>query len=252
MLKVTAGAYHEKLSFEGDTIILNGPPDDLRGHMLIHNALAEPLAVRSLPLLLKTKDRSKPVSSSLRVSCRLQPGESQLTEISHQLRFDTPPGTYEHELIVGGKKRMVQLIVQQNIAIDLYPREFYFTGSAPGTVHTATFTVINTGNIPFNIPEVKHIAALDMDFFCRAFGMGMRKSGSEGVEKMLDEVTRNMQHHLTEWAAASIEEKGMELKPGEKSVINLRITMPAKSDGSKDYSGNIRFWDKDIHYVVKA
>lgn len=252
MLKVTAGAYHEKLAFDGDELVLNGPPDDLRGHMLIHNTLSEPLNVRSLPLMLKTKDRSRPVASSLQLSCRLKPGESQLAEVWHQLNFDTPPGTYSHELIIGGKKRVVNIIVQQHIAIDLYPHEFFFTGSAPGTRHNAVFTVVNTGNVAFEIPDVKHIAALDMDFFCRAFGMGMRKSGSEGVEKMLDEVTRNMQHHLADWAAASIEEKGKILQPGERSVVNLQISMPAQSDGSKDYSGNIRFWDKDIHYVVKA
>jgi hypothetical protein len=253
MLRVTSGAFHEKLSAGTDDIILNGPPGDLRGHIFISNKNTDTLKVKSLPLFHGSKlSKLMGADASLSLSCRLNPGEEKMVEVWHQVNPLTAPGTYENTIMVGGEKRKVQIVVQQQISIDVHPHHFTFTGTTAGTVHTAIFTLANLGNIPFQVPEVKHVAALDMDMLCRAFGMGMRSAGSGGVIQMLDEVTKNMQSNLADWANARIEENGNILEPGEKKLIHLHITLPKNSDSKKDYSGSIRFWDQDITYLVKA
>lgn len=253
MLRVTSGAFHEKLSAGTDDIILNGPPDDLRGHIFISNKNNDTLKVKSLPLFHDKKlSKSMGADAALNLSCRLSPGEEKMVEVWHQVSPLTAPGSYENTIMVGGEKRKVKIIVQQQISIDIHPRHFTFTGTAAGTVHTAIFTLTNLGNISFQVPEVKHVAALDMDMLCRAFGMGMRSGGSEGVVQMLDEVTKNMQNNLPDWASARVDENGKVLEPGEKKLVHLHITLPKNSDDKKDYSGNIRFWDQDITYLVKA
>lgn len=253
MLRITSGAFHEKLSAGKEEIILNGPPGDLRGHIFISNKNNDTLKVKSLPLYHSNKlSKVMGNEASLSLSCRLNPGEEKMAEIWHQVNPLTAPGMYENTIMVGGEKRNVKMIVQAQISIDVYPQHFTFSGTASGTKHTAIFTLSNLGNIAFQVPEVKHVAALDMDMLCRAFGMGMRSGGAGGVVQMLDDVTKNMQSNLADWANARIDETGKTLEPGGKMLIHLHITMPKNSDAKKDYSGNARFWDQDISYLVKA
>jgi hypothetical protein len=68
----------------------------------------------------------------------------------------------------------------------------------------------------------------------------------------MDEITKNIQSSLPDWAAAKVEEIGKVLAPGERLIIHLNITMPRNSDPGKDYNGNVRFWDKDIEFVIKS
>jgi hypothetical protein len=253
MVRVTSGAFHEKLSAGNDEIILNGPPGDLRGHILISNRNNDTLKVKSLPLSQDQKLRDSKTGdvAALNLSCRLNPGEEKMVEVWHQVNANTAPGVYENTIMVGGEKRNVKIIVQGVIDIDVHPRHFMFTGSNPGTVHTAILTLVNLGNIPFQVPEVKHVAALDMDFLCRAFGVGMRSGGATAMEA-LDQVAKNMQAHLPDWASAEVKENGAVVDSGGKMLVHINITMPKNSDPKKDYAGNIRLWDQDLSYSVKA
>lgn len=253
MLTITAEAFHEKISVRDDEIILIGPPNNLRGHIFIRNTDTEALRVKSLPLLHDNQTgRMTNESTQLRLSCRLQPGEEKLEPLFHQVSPQTPPGNYMTTLQVGGQMRQLQLMVQARIDINVYPQNFSFQETGPGKIHTAEFALTNIGNVPFQVPEVKHIAALDMDFFCRAFGFGFRDKGAEGHVAALDEVTRNIQSNIPDWAPANIKEVGKILVPGESMIIHLSITLPANSDPRKDYSGNIRFWNKDIAFAIKS
>ncbi|MCG2613409.1 hypothetical protein LZZ85_03920 [Terrimonas sp. NA20] len=253
MVRVTSGAFHEKLSAGNEEIILNGPPGDLRGHILVSNHNNDTLKVKSLPLSQDQQLRGTAgMDASLNLSCRLHPGEAKMVEVWHQVDSFTAPGEYENTIMVGGEQRKVKIIVQGVIEIDIHPRHFVFTGTNAGTRHTAVFMLSNLGNIPFQVPDVKHIAALDMDLICRAFGMGMRIGGAGGAMSALDEVAKNMHANLPDWANAEIEENGQVLEPGAKQMIHLQITMPKNSDGKKDYGGNVRFWDQELTYMVKA
>ena len=253
MLTITSEAFHDKLHVANEEIILNGPPNDMRGHILIRNTQAEPLRVRTLPMVHDKKAAAMMnQSAQLRVSGRLDPGEEKLTSLFLQLRRDTPPGIYESSLLVGGHSRKLKMVVQSHISIDISPKNFSFQDSSPGKVHTAQFTLTNLGNIPFQVPEVKHIATLDMDFLCRSFGFALREKGAEGYIPTMDQITRNIQGSLPDWSSAKVKEIGKTLAPGESMVIHLDIILPANSDPKKDYSGDMRFWDKDISFLIKS
>jgi uncharacterized membrane protein len=253
MVRISSGAFHEKLTAGKEDIILNGPPADLRGHIFISNKNTDTLKVKSLPIMHgKNFIGNMDTDNVLRLSCRLNPGEEKLVEIWHQLHPLTAPGTYESILLVGGEKRKVKMVVQQQIEIDIQPASFTFLGTEPGKTHTVECTLTNLGNIPFQIPDVKHVAAVDMDMLCRAFGVAMRNNGAEGYEQMLNEVSKNMQSNLPDWAKANVKESGVILQPGEKILLHIDITLPKNCDAQKDYSGDIRIWDKDISYTIKS
>ena len=253
MLTVTSIAFHEKLHVGTEEIILNGPPSDLRGHMLLSNNNEESLRVRALPLIHDEKiGNTMSDGFQLRLSCRLKPGEEKMESVWHKVHPNTLPGIYESSIMAGGQKRKVKMVIQSHIDINIYPDFFSFQDTSPGKIHTAIFTLTNLGNMPFQVPEIKHVAPLDMDLLCRAFGFGFRSKGAEGFTVTMDEITKNIRANLTDWSPANVDEIGKIVAPGESLIIHLNITLPANSDSRKDYDGNIRFWDKDIAFAIKS
>ncbi len=253
MLKVTAESFHEKLNTDTGEIILNGPPSDLRGHINLRNDTEELLSVKNLSLVHNESEKNILGNSSwLRIGSRLKPGEEKLKTIWHKLPPQTPPGTYESKLIIGGAERTVKIIVQPNMQVSIHPVNFSFISAEPGKTHTAQITISNTGNLPFQIPDVKHIAALDMDLICRAVGVALRSKGGEGYISTMDEIAKNVNRNLPDWASAHIEENGQTLAAGATMIIHLNITLPNNTDPNKDYSGNMRFWTNELTYDIKS
>jgi len=250
MLRVTSEAFHEKVNADNEEIILNGPPSNLRGHIFLRNSSDDALSVKALKLVHAEKRLGE--NASLKIGSRLKPGEQKLESITHQLPPQTPPGTYESNLIIGGAERKIKMIVQPHLHVSIYPDSFSFIGTDPGKTHTAQITLTNTGNLSFTIPDVKHVAALDMDLICRAFGFALRSKGSEGYHSTMDELAKNVNRYLPDWASAHIEEAGQTIQPGATKILHLNITMPQNTDANKDYTGNMRFWNKSISYEIKS
>lgn len=253
MITVTSEASHDKINVIDEEIILNGPPSDLEGHILFENKQDDLLRVKTLALVDKNKKSlSDKGRSSIRMACRIHPGEQKLETISHQLPATTPPGTYDSFLMVGKKLRKVKMVVQPTIDIKINPTHFTLQDSAPGKKHTVVLTLTNMGNLPFQIPDLKHAGSLDMDMFCRAFGFGFRENGAEGFMQTMDEVTQNIKDNLAEWADVSLEEFGKIVKPGESTMLTLHLILPGNSDAKRDYAIDLRFWDKEISFVIKS
>lgn len=254
MLTITSKEFHEKLQVDNEEIILNGPPSDMRGHIFFNNENEEQVKVKGLPIQHLTKNTflNNGDDANLKVSLRLNSKEKKIEEVWHKVNAQTPPGTYESLLMVGGKKRKLKMIVQPCIKIDLLPANLSFQGASPGTKHKATITLVNMGNLPFQIPEVKHITTLDMDFLCRATALAIRGKGAEGYASMMDEITRNVHDNITDWISVNLKESGKVIAPGKSTLIELTFTLPKDIDPNRDYSGNLRIWDKEITYVIKS
>ncbi len=253
METITSDDSHEKINVIDKEIILNGPPSDLQGHILFENNQEHLLRVKTLALVDKNKKRITNLGkSSLRLSCRIHPGEQKLQTVSHRLPPTTPPGTYENFLMVGEELHKIKMVVQPTIDIDLYPTHFTLQDSAPGKEHEVVLTLTNVGNLPFQIPDLKHAGSLDMDIYCRAFGFGFREDSSEGFMQTMDEVTQNIKENLADWADVSIDEYGKIVEPGESSILTLHLKNPRNSDPKRDYAIDLRFWDKEISLVIKS
>src|SRR5205809_2543642 len=147
MLRVTAEAFHEKVNTDNEDVILNGPPSDLRGHIYLRNASEDALSIKALKLVHREKMLGE--NASLRIGSRLKPGEQKLESIWHEVPLQTPPGTYESSLYIGGTERKVKLIVQPHMEVSIHPNIFSFIGTEPGKIHTVQITKTNTDNLPF-------------------------------------------------------------------------------------------------------
>ncbi len=253
MITVTAKAFHEKLHIREEEIILNGPPSSLTGNVFISNGDEEILFIRGLPVSRSAQDKELSAAPEiLKFTTSLQPGEERMHRISYKLPPGTPPGTYERSIQVGGKKKKLKLIVQPNIGIDMNPLDLYFNGVVPGGSYNAQLSFANTGNLPFKIPDIKHVTTLDTDYLCRATSLAMRKKGGEGFTAMMDELTRNIHRDMADWAIVRLKESGKTIAPGENIQLHFTLTLPKDVDPGRDYSGTVRVWDNTLSYFIKS
>lgn len=243
----------DNISIQEEEIILNGPPTRMTGSIHIQNSNTNKTKIKRLALQADGSKKSKQdIGVPLYINSRLEAGENKLENINTSLAPDTPPGTYERYLDIGGKKRKVKMIVQPSIDIDVNPTHFTLQGTTPGTEHEVVFTVTNLGNLPFQIPKIKHVAALDMDLLCRAFGFAFRRDGEEGFMDTMDRATRNIKDNLANWADGEVAETGKIIDPGKSMLLHFKFTIPDNAQATNDYTVNARFWDKDMTIVIKS
>lgn len=253
MITVTSESSHEKLNVLDEEIILNGPPSDLQGHIRFENNEDDRLRIKTLALVDKNKKRiSDKGRSSLKLSLRIHPGEQKMKSIRHTLPANTPPGTYESYLMLGDSLKKIKMVVQPTIEIDLHPTDFTLQDTSPGKKHEVILTLTNTGNLPFQIPDLKHASSMDMDLFCRAFGFGFRKNEAEGFMESMDVVAENIKENLAEWADVSIDEYGKIVEPEECVTLTLHLQNPRNADPKRDYAIDLRFWDKELSFFIKS
>jgi hypothetical protein len=253
MITVTANAFHEKLQIEGDEIILNGPPSSLAGNIFISNKDTETLFIRDLPISWSSQDKNLfGMPATLKFITSLMPGEERMHRISHQLPRSTPPGTYESTIQVGGKAKILKLIVQPNIEIDINPSSLHFSGVVPGNSYKTPISLANRGNMPFKVPDIKHVTTLDTDYLCRATSMAMREKGGEGFTAMMDELTKNVHRDMADWAIVRLEENGQIIESGENIQLHFTLTLPKNVNPKRDYLGSVRIWNKTLSYTIKS
>ncbi|WGK64232.1 COG1470 family protein [Croceiramulus getboli] len=253
MLSKVPDSILEQIETDQKEIILNGPPGRLSGSVQLHNRNDDSARLRFIDLKpTKTKKTKSVDEAPLYVNTRLRAGESRLENISISLPIDTPPGTYDQYITLGGKQQKVKMVVQPLIAIDIQPSSFTFQGTAAGTKHLAQLTVTNTGNMPFQIPEVKHVAPLDMDLLCRAFGYGFRKDPEEGFTATMDHVTQNLKEHLPDWARSEVKQAGKIIETGQSMLVEIEVTLPKQAQEKNDYDLLLRFWDEEIAMTFKS
>lgn len=230
-------------------VILNGIPSSISGYMQVSNGLKETVKLRSIALTDSAKSTAK---TDVNISWKLHPGECKMQQLNFSVPPQTPPGEYIRYLEMGGKKQKVTMVVQPNIEVDVFPTSFTLQNTQPGTSHTVIFTLTNIGNLPFQIPEIKHIAALDMDYLCRAFGFAFRDTKATNFTETLNAITNDIKKNLTEWAHTNVREAGKVIDPGRSTLVHLDFVIPKNADPSNDYSGNIRFWNIDLSFVIKS
>ncbi len=253
MITVTANAFHEKLNVGDEDIVMNGPPAHLRGQIFLKNTNEEALFIRDLPLSHPEEGKRLPqMPASLKFTASIGGGEERVHRIRHQLPRNTPPGEYESIIHVGGEQKKLKMIVQPNIDILVHPLSIHFTGVIPGESYYAQLSFTNYGNVPFKIPDVKHVNTFDENFICRAASFAMREKGGEGFNAMMDELTKNIHKEMAGWANIKFEESGRTLEPGESIQLHVTLTLPKNVDASKDYFGSVRLWNKTLSYNIKS
>jgi hypothetical protein len=249
MITVTSTELHEQVQSPDKEIILNGPPSHLTGHFTIENKSQEVMFIKELPINMKAKKMSAALSNlqQFQINTALQPGEVRNHFAWLSVHPQTPPGIHETYVMMGGKECKVKMLIQENVELELVPRNIVFRGVVAGKKYTGELTLMNKGNVPVNIPDLKHSTMLDMDFICRSLSKAIREKGSEGYIATMDALTKDINKDMAGWVSISIDEAGQQLKEGQSMQIHISITLPKTGiDPKRNYFGDVRLIDNII------
>ena len=245
MIRVTQKENHDHIGFSNNEIILSGPPQSLRGKVVLQNSTDEHMFVRNVPM-----KNANNVEGVFPVHTRLRPREVISKNIHYTMDPQTPPGTYEINLQAGNEIKKATVIVHENLDIRLSPQNIVLEGIEPGARHTREILFTNNGNIAVALPNIKHNTLTDMDLICRNLSQAVRSNGDEGIEKTLDAFTRGLKKDIADWVNISLKETGQVIQPGQTILLHLTIELPADINKSYQYTGDIRIFDKEIHYTA--
>jgi hypothetical protein len=249
MLTVSCEGQHEKVRCAEEEIVLSGPPAFLTGFITFQNNVKEDVFIKDLPLSHKGKTPGL-TKQSLDINTILSPNEVKSHFTSFAANPNTPPGTYQSTISVGGKERNLKMIVQENLEIMLIPAQVTFMGIAPGMVHNKEILLVNKGNVPVMIPNIKHNTTLDMDLICRNLSLAIRETGDKGTNATLDVFVKGLKKDIAGWIETSIKESGQIVNPGETKVICNSFVIPKDINDQRIYEGEIRILDQELDYRI--
>lgn len=239
----------EVLAAGQKTVVLVGPPDALTGEVVLHNRTDEPVAVREVAVTADKKSAGL-LGDRLRLRSRFEPGARRTVAVSVALPADVAPGEYQERLRIGGKEVPVRLVVQPLRRVDVNPRRLHFVGIEPGLEHRAELTISNRGNVPVQIPNLRHATALDVDTLCKNIVLAIREKGDEGSTATLDAFVRGIQKDMAGWFELSLDEAGEVVKPGASQAIHLTVKLPDDVQANRTYDGSFRLLGRLVSYVV--
>jgi hypothetical protein len=239
-----------------EELVLVGPPSQLVGMLHLENKSDEPVVIDQTPLkrgLLNvvTKKRLDKIGK-LRFAGHLSAGESKNQRVHFAMDPHTAPGTYESEVVIGEKTRKATLIVQNDLSIILNPNSILLVGIEPGKKHIVAVQLANNGNIPIEVPNLRHSTTLDMDLFCRNLAIAVRESGDQGGVALLDTFAKGLKKDMAGWIDWNVTEAGQRIEPGQMKLLHISLTLPQDIHLEREYEGNIRIYDKLLSYTIIA
>lgn len=238
-----------ELAVGDESLVLVGPPDALSGSVMLRNEGEERLVVRGIAV--KRGGRSGGLlGSRLAVRTRLEPGARGLAAVSAALPSTVAPGEYLEHLEVRGKEVPVRLLVQPLVRVEVTPCRLDFVGIEPGLVHRALLVVSNQGNIPVEVPSLRHGMVLEADALCRNLTLALREKGAEGATATLDAFARGLREEMAGWVAFTVEEARQVIAPGESVTVHLSLELPKDVQANRVYEGAFRLLGRLVRYTI--
>lgn len=207
-----------------ETITLSGPPRNTAAVVRLetprHRVVPITIEIAGQPAIYRAFVRPFGVGKS---------------QIRLRLPHDTPPGTYSGESIIGGKPRSVVLEVEPLEQIRVQPIRTVLSAAAGSAVEFG-LTIVNDGNVPFDVPRA---AAFDLDAAAgqdKALGRALRAPLAQG-ERRVDRFFEEMRESHGGEARVAVMSGAHRLEPGEASELTCRLDVPVMAKEGYTYLG---------------
>lgn len=208
----------------GEEITLSGPPRNMTVVVPFDSS-----ADKVVPISVSVAGQSTIYRAVVRAFGRGQ------SEIRLQLPGDTAPGIYSGEGTIGGKQRGILVDVEPVMRIRVQPRQTIVSAAASSSVEFG-ITLLNSGNVAFDVPKTDVFDFDDAVGQDRALGRSLRAPLSEGerrVDRFFDEL---QQSHGGE-ARVAVQKGAGRLEPGESRELMCLLDVPASAQEGRSYLG---------------
>jgi hypothetical protein len=241
-------------------IILFGHPGRLRGDLFVRNPGSEPVELRFLPVTaaghqpapLRAAKPTQDLAMRLKPGL-IRPGHAGRVSLSLDLDPSTPPGEYQAEVEMAGKKQVVTLHVTERIDLRVLPNQLVIENH-PGQKNVKRVLVNNRGNIPLNIGEIGAVFLDDDLLYCRTLRAAAAAVGDE---------LQTLDHYLAQilLSAKNVAERSgilrihnlageVTVQPGETEALDLEVRVPPGLDRRGRYRGVVAIYTADLSFVI--
>lgn len=208
----------------GEAITLSGPPRSMSAVVRL-----DPPGEGVVPVTMKLAGGAGIFRAHVR------PFGHGTSEIRLRLPRETPPGTYNGEGPFGGEQRGIVVEVEPDVRVRVHPKRTALSVEA-GSRAPFEITIVNTGNVPIELPTNAVFDLDDAEGQDRALGRALRATlpdGERRVDRFFEEIRAT---HGGE-ARVTIQSGAGPLAPGETRELSCVLDVPATVQAGQSYLG---------------
>ena len=159
------------------------------------------------------------------------------------LHPSTPPGRYEFELAIAGRRVGADAHVEEVVDLRLAPSQITILADG-ATTYTRTFVVENTGNVALPSGESCEAPLFDSVDIEAAIIAGINSSDGSTAETMVRSALRNIGALL---AGTLVTRRGSTIvQPGDKVTVDLTFELPAKLQPLRHYFASLQLYNATL------
>jgi hypothetical protein len=147
----------------------------------------------------------------------------------------TPPGAYRGTIQVGDQKHAATFEVEPRLSLRFIPGTLILRGR-PGARVTARLTVVNSGNVAFEVRRAYAFGVSDVDGLERAFGETFRAKVPAG-ERLIDHFANKLAEAHGGLVRVQITKGPGSLDPGESRQLEAVFKLPDRMHPGRIYAG---------------
>jgi hypothetical protein len=201
-----------------------------------------PLEVAAVPVSINLDlPRQKPEPLVVQTA----PAGATASRLRFSLPEETPPGTYRGTLQFGGQRYPAVVEVEPHPHLLISPSQLSLQ-AAPGEEVEIALTIVNDGNVEYEVPRAHGFGLFDVTGVERAIGATLRdseKNGLERINRLADEVADGHGGLVR----VNIKEGAGSIAPGKLSNLRVALRLPKQLKAGQTYSGtwpllNLRYY----------
>ena len=157
------------------------------------------------------------------------------TWIRLSLPMTTPAGTYRGTIQVGDQKHVATFEVEPRLNLRLIPDSLVLRGR-PGARVTAQLTLVNSGNVAFEVRRAYALGVSDVDGLERAFGETFRAKLPAG-ERLIDHFANKLAEAHGGLVRVHVAKGAGSVAPAESRQLEAVFKLPDRMRPGRIYAG---------------
>jgi hypothetical protein len=165
---------------------------------------------------------------------------TSMGKVTLRLPKSTPPGSYAGSVEIGGRQHSVSVEVEPRSRIEASPSRLSFEVQPGGEV-SADVTLLNVGNVPFDVPAASTFCMFDGSGFNHAFWIAFTsepEQGKQRIDLLLDDLAES--HGGLVEVRARVAERT--IPSGEARDVNVTLRFSDRLRAGHSYAGS---WSVD-------